>query len=294
MLVCCVGDVMLDVVVDAPAGLVADDDTPAGIVLAAGGQAANVAAWVSALGGRARVFGPRSREGAGRLVAEHLAAAGVELHGPETSHPGVVMSLVTQGTRSLASDPGSLDWLSGISPGDWLDGADWVFVSGYALLRCPEPELLVEVAAAARAEGARVAVDLSSASMIRGYGAARFRRLWQSLEPAAIFANDEEWAATNAEDEEPAAGAWDPVGSGGTSVLVLKHGSGGASFVIDGVEDRHRASPGPVVDATGSGDALTAGYLLGGVEPAMAAAARCVAQVGAQPRVADRDPGKAP
>ena len=65
MLVACLGDVMLDVIVETPGALVDDDDTPARITFAAGGQAANVATWVVALGGRARVFGPRADTGSG-------------------------------------------------------------------------------------------------------------------------------------------------------------------------------------------------------------------------------------
>ena len=47
MLVACLGDVMLDVIVETSGALVDDDDTPARITFAAGGQAANVATWVS-------------------------------------------------------------------------------------------------------------------------------------------------------------------------------------------------------------------------------------------------------
>jgi sugar/nucleoside kinase (ribokinase family) len=38
-----------------------------------------------------------------------------------------------------------------------------------------------------------------------------------------------------------------------------------------------------VVDTTGAGDAFAAGYLLGGPELALEAAARCVAKLGAMP-----------
>jgi sugar/nucleoside kinase (ribokinase family) len=38
-----------------------------------------------------------------------------------------------------------------------------------------------------------------------------------------------------------------------------------------------------VVDTTGAGDALAAGFLVGGPELALDAAARCVGQVGAMP-----------
>ena len=279
MLVCCLGDIMLDVIVDSPTGLVADDDTPATITLAAGGQAANVAAWVCALGGRARIFGPRSTTDSGRLVDDALNRLGVEVHGPTTAATGTVLSLMTGGSRALASDAGPSDWLGEVAGGAWLDGADWLFVSGYALLRSPEPNLIVEVAAAARAAGTRVAVDLASASMIEAYGPAEFRQLWRDLRPSAIFAGDSEWEATNAGGNS--ADAW--FGAGGTSVLALKHGAKGSTFVIDGIGDLRPPKPGAVVDVTGAGDALAAGYLVGGVDLAMEAAALCVAAVGAQP-----------
>lgn len=285
MLVCCLGDVMLDVIVDAPTGIVADDDTTARITLAPGGQAANVAAWVATLGGESRVFGPHAESGAGRLVGDELSGAGVEMHGPTTAQPGVVMSLLTPGTRSLASDPGSLDWLTEIAPGPWLEGADWLFVSGYALLRSPQPQQIIDLAATARSAGTSVAVDLSSAAMITQYGAAAFHRLWRALRPSVIFANDDEWAATNAGDgvdTDDSAGA-SGVAAGGGAVLVLKHGSRGATFVIDGIADHRPPEPAQIVDVTGSGDALSAGYLVGGVELAMTAAARCASHTGAQP-----------
>jgi len=279
--VACLGDVMLDVIVEAPEGLVPDDDTPAEITFAAGGQAANVATWVSALGGRATLFGPRSDHGHGGLVEAALAARGVSVVGPHVDRPGTVVSLVTSGTRSMASDPGDPTWLRHVRPGAWLEGADWLFVSGYALLRSDAPELLVDVAAAARDAGARVAVDLASAAMVEQYGAARFRALWQSLEPAVVLANDAEWRATQGGDPEVATRPG--FGRGGRTVLVLKHGPGGADFVIDGVADHRSAVAGTVVDVTGAGDSLTAGYLVGGADLATETAARCVGHVGAQP-----------
>jgi sugar/nucleoside kinase (ribokinase family) len=159
-----------------------------------------------------------------------------------------------------------------VRSGPWLDGADWLFVSGYALLRTPDPQRVVETAAVARAHGTRIAVDLSSAAMIAGFGADRFSGLCRALRPSVVFATDAEWAT-------------DPgtFGARESAVLVLKHGARGASFVSeDGAEERAPAA-GPVVDVTGAGDALAAGYLVGGPDLAMAAAARCVAVRGAQP-----------
>lgn len=281
MRVACVGDVMLDVLVETLGGqgsLVADDDVPARIRFAAGGQAANVAAWVSALGGTACVCGPRGSGGHGILAAEALARWGVELTGPEVPRPGAVLSLVSTGTRSMASDAGDA-WVDRVEPGPWLEGADWLFVSGYALLRAGDPATLGRTVRAARSAGSRIAVDLASAAMIEAYGAAQFREAWQSWAPDVVFATEAEWAATNAGRGARPGG----FGAGGTSVLVLKHGPAGATFVIDGVADERSTEPGPVVDATGAGDALAAGFLVGGADLAMRAAAQCVARLGAQP-----------
>jgi ribokinase len=274
VLVACLGDVMLDVLVDTEHGLHADDDTPAVITFAAGGQAANVAAWVAALGGRSRIFGPRHLSGPGRLVDESLTRRGIQLFGGgvDADRPGAVVSLVSRGTRSMASDPGDLTWLDDVRSGAWLDGVDWLFVSGYALLRSSRPQRVIETAAVARAHGARIAVDLSSAAMVSRFGADEFSALCRSLRPSAVFANDAEWATSSG-----------GFGAGGTAVLVLKHGPRGVSFVIDGIADDRPPRPGPILDVTGAGDALTAGFLLGGAELALEAAARCVSQRGAQP-----------
>jgi sugar/nucleoside kinase (ribokinase family) len=272
VLVACLGDVMLDVIVELEDGLTSDDDTPATITFAAGGQAANVATWVVSLGGQARVFGPRGDNGPGQLVDKALRNHGVEVWGTSTGASGAVVSLVTGGTRTMASDPGDLGWLDEIRSGAWLEGADWLFVSGYALLRTRDPQRVVETAAVARAHGTRIALDLASAAMVAGYGADRFSALCQALRPSVVLATDAEWATS--------AGGF---GAGGNAVLVLKHGAAGTSFVIDGVADERAPLPGPVVDVTGAGDALTAGFLLDGVDLAMEAASRCVAHLGAQP-----------
>ena len=60
---------------------------------------------------------------------------------------------------------------------------------------------------------------------------------------------------------------------------VIKLGGLGARFP----EGSYAAPAVRVVDTTGAGDALAAGYLVGGPECAIDAAARCVGLVGAMP-----------
>ena len=61
---------------------------------------------------------------------------------------------------------------------------------------------------------------------------------------------------------------------------MLKRGAASARF---GERRAARRSPATALDTTGAGDAFAAGYLVGGPELALAAAARCVAQLGSMP-----------
>lgn len=70
-----------------------------------------------------------------------------------------------------------------------------------------------------------------------------------------------------------------PPSPAGPAVQVVKLGARGCL-----VDSRlYRARPVQAVDTTGAGDAFAAGWLLGGVELALKAAARCVTRLGAMP-----------
>jgi len=264
---------MLDVLVSTEGPLKVDDDTPAAITLGAGGQAANVAAWVRALGGGARLYGPRTRDAVGEMIDGQLMARGIRLYAePQDARCGAVVSLVTSGTRSLASDPGDLEWIDDrLGDTSWLAGADWLHLSGYLLLRAPDPAVVIRASNAARRVGVRVAIDLASASMIETYGAQAFWALVEKLDPTVVFGNEGEWEVVGVSPDSLSAEA------------VVKRGPRGSSFVVGGVQTSLEIVPGPVIDVTGAGDALAAGYFVGGPEMAMVAAARCVSQMGAQP-----------
>ena len=60
---------------------------------------------------------------------------------------------------------------------------------------------------------------------------------------------------------------------------MIKLGARGARFP----EGLYPAPAVDAVDTTGAGDALAAGYLVGGPERAIEAAARCVGLIGAMP-----------
>lgn len=150
-----VGDVALDVLVDAPFGLHEDDDTEARIVLAAGGQAANVAAWAVELGARATVVAPRANTVSADLVAEQLARTGVDLVEISVSSIATVVSLLAAGTRTLLSDAGDQSWVDRLDPSVLPTDIDWLHVSGYPLLRARDPAALVAFVEAVRRRGFR-------------------------------------------------------------------------------------------------------------------------------------------
>lgn len=266
-MIVCLGDLVLDVVVRLEQPLAPGGDTRSRITLSAGGQAANVAAWVSALGGDGRWLGKRAADPPGDLAARELERRGVTLLGPVAPiGNGVIVSLVDQaGERSMLPDRGVATTLG---PGDleeaWL-ACDHLHVSGYALFVEPSRSAAVAAVHQARQAGARISVDLSSWSGLRDAGPTTIRTIVSALEPDAIFANEDEARVFGG----PVAGA----------AWILKRGAAGCSF--DG--DQRAALPAEVIDTTGAGDALAAGWIVGGPDLALEAAARCVATVGAMP-----------
>ena len=277
MLVCTLGDLLLDVVVRLEEPLVPGSDAGARTRTGAGGQAANVAAWAAELGAGARFIGKRARDAAGALVADELARRGVELAGPVVEgRTGVVVSLVDErGERTMASDRGVARELS---PDDlepaWLQGCAWLHVPGYSLLGEPIASATARAVELAREAGASVSVDLSAWTAIRAVGPRRFLARLEALEPELAFANEAELAALGGELPAPTS--------------VLKRGAAGCVIREGGRSVELPASTNDALDATGAGDALVAGFLLGGsIEEAgrrgLAAAARCVAQLGAMP-----------
>ncbi len=194
-MICVLGDAHLDVIVAISAPVAADTDTPAQTRVAVGGQAANVAAWVCALGGRSRLIAALADDPAATLVASELASRGVEVVGPVIGgHTGVVVSLSAGGgDRSMLTDRGVGPLLpeAAVRPA-WLDGCSWLHLPAYSLATEPVQKAALAAAAAARDRSARLSVDLSSTAAISGYGIAAFADLLRGLGPDLVFGNEAE------------------------------------------------------------------------------------------------------
>jgi ribokinase len=263
-MICTLGDLLLDVVVRLDGPIAEDTDTYGRTRVGPGGQAANVAAWTAALGGRARFIGKRADDPAGAMLADELQRRGVELAGPvEEAGTGTVVSVATpDGNRTMLTDRGNApDFAPEELDAAWLEGCEWLHIAGYSLARPP----IRETSLAAAALATRVSVDLSSTAAIEAAGVDEFRGLLGRIRPQIVFANEEEAEL---------------VGELETETLVVKRGARG--IVVGGTS--FEARPADVVDTTGAGDALAAGFLLGGPELGLDAAARCVATMGAFPQ----------
>jgi sugar/nucleoside kinase (ribokinase family) len=132
-------------------------------------------------------------------------------------------------------------------------------VSGYALLREPTASAAEQAVEYAREAGARISLDLAAWTRVDE----PFRERARRVAPDLVFATEHEQEAFG-----PLDAAW-----------VVKRGARGIR--VDGVD--HPALPARIVDPTGAGDALAAGFLLGGSELGLEAAARCCAKLGAMP-----------
>jgi sugar/nucleoside kinase (ribokinase family) len=266
-MICALGDLLLDVIVRLEGPIAEDTDTYGRTRVGAGGQAANVTAWVAALGGQARFVGKRAGDAAGLLIRGEIERRNVDVVGPEVeSGTGTVVSIATpDGKRTMLSDRGVAPDLRPEELEDaWFESCERLHLPAYSLLLSPIREAAIAAARLAPA----VSVDLSSTAAIRTAGVEQLRDIVGQLRPDIVFAN---------EDEEALVGRLE------VETLVVKRGARGGSVYASGEEHEYAAEPAEAVDSTGAGDAFAAGFLLGGPELAVQAAARCVAQLGAMP-----------
>ena len=146
--------------------------------------------WRSADAPASSASGPR--DPAGRLLAEELAARGVELAGPEVeSGTGTVVSVATpNGARTMLSD-------RGVSTTFAPDGARPDLAR-----RAASGSTFRATASCARrsarrrsplpSSGVRISVDLSSTAAVEEVGVEPFRQTVESLAPDVVFANEAE------------------------------------------------------------------------------------------------------
>jgi sugar/nucleoside kinase (ribokinase family) len=266
----CVGDVMLDIRVDAEA-LKRGGDVHGRVVLQPGGTSSNAAVWAAWSGASVRVHGRIGDDLAGRTLAASLTDRGVDvaLTSDREASTGTMLVLHELGERSMVADRGAN---ARLVPDDLpvrLD-AGAALVSGYLLLHTEGHD--AAVAAIERADAPWVAVEAASWPLVEAFGVERF--FDDTVSATAIFANEQEARILTGMEGADAA---QRLGERYRAAAV-KLGDRGAVLVLDGA--RYDADPEPVaeLDPTGAGDAFDGVLLAGlarGLEPVDALAQAC-------------------
>jgi sugar/nucleoside kinase (ribokinase family) len=277
----CIGDVMLDVRVDAGAVL-RGGDVHGRVVVQPGGTSANAAVWAAWDGAEARVHGGVGVDLAARLMADALRERGVKMHltpyaGEAT---GTMLVMHEAGERSMVADRGAnAPFRADELPGMLVCGA--VLISGYLLLH--DDTHATAMAAMERSVAPFVAVEAASWPLVEGFGVDRFFEVTERA--TVVLANASEARILTGEDGDEAARA---LGER-YPIAAVKLGAEGAIVVVDGQLHRRPAEPVTEMDPTGAGDAFD-GVLLGAlargiaIEDALARAVHAGALAAASPQ----------
>jgi sugar/nucleoside kinase (ribokinase family) len=243
-----VGDVMLDVRVDADA-LEDGGDVHGRVLVRPGGSASNAAVWAAHAGARARVHGRVGTDTAGALIRDELMRRGVEpaLVVDPAADTGTMLVVHEPGERSMVADRGANGRLAPDDLPERIE-ARAVLVSGYALLF--EPTFAAASAALGRAQARFVAVDAASWPLLRDFGVDRFFDVTSRAN--TILVNEREAEILTGRRGDAAA----DVLAERFPVVCVKLGEAGAVMSWEGLVIRYGAVPIRELDPTGAGDAF--------------------------------------
>jgi sugar/nucleoside kinase (ribokinase family) len=248
-----VGDLMLDVAVDAPA-LATGGDVHGTVIARPGGSGANAAVWAARAGARVRFHGRVGDDVTGRVLRDAMTEHGVEaaLVVALGRRTGCLLATRVAGERSMVADRGAN---ATVSPEDLPAAleAGAVLVSGYLLFHpTSEPAGL---AALDRARAGVVAVEASSWPLVEAYGASRF--LEATSKATLLLANEDEARSLTRLDPEAAAKEL----SDRYAAVCVKLGPSGVLHAEGGRLTHASAPPIEVRDTTGAGDAFDGALL---------------------------------
>ena len=263
---------------------------------ASGGSAANTAAGVAALGGRAAFLGRVADDGLGRAFTHDIRSVGVAFDpAPTVAVPGEVVSghclvLVTEDAeRTMATHLGVASEFGAVDLHDGhLSSTQIVYLEGYLWEQPPAKTAMREAIEVAHATDAAVALTVSDPFCVQNHKAEFLELLNGDLE--LLFANEDEIMMLFGASSFDA--AVDAVTETGVLAVITRGAQGSVVVTASGPIEVPAAIVDRVVDTTGAGDLFAAGFLYGitnGLQPEDAArlggvcAAEVISHVGARP-----------
>lgn len=285
----CIGDLALDVISQLKEPINYGNDTASRISSHPGGQAANVATWITRTRSKAQLVARVGNDPVGFALISDLDKYGVEhMNLMHSGRPtGVVVILVdSNGERTMFPDNGANADLE-VSDLPPLDDVDGVYVSGYALLDFRSREAVLSMIAKIKAAGKPIYFDPTTTGAMKIVSRDEVLS-WVKLMDGILLNSEEALYLGDAKDVETA----EKNLTSYTPLVVIKLGSRGAMAVHKDIIAKVSAVTTNVVDTTGAGDSFAAGFIpkwleTNDLEAALSAgtalAAKCVATVGARP-----------
>ena len=252
-MLCAVGDLIEDVVVQLRDHIQLDSDTPATIVRRRGGSAANVAYFAAKLASQSRFVGCVGADPLGDSLITQLTQHGVDVRGERRGRTGsIVVLATTDGVRTMLTDRGNATDLARSDP-SWLNDVTTLHLPLYSFSHEPISAVVHTLIREAHTRGIVVSVDLSSVTLITQLGAPAVQRLLTDVGPDVLFCTHAEAQAVGVNTHHLHGARLVVVKDGINPVVVFGDGRSEASFPVRPV--------GNVVDGTGAGDAFAAAFL---------------------------------
>ena len=285
----CIGDVALDVIAQLKEQINYGNDTASRISTHPGGQAANVACWITRTNNKSQLVARVGNDPVGFALVSDLDKYGVEHKGlMRSGRPsGVVVILVdSNGERTMFPDNGANADLEASDLPD-LSDVNGVFVSGYALLDFRSREAVLKMIKKVRETKIPIFMDPTTTGAMKAVPKTEVLE-WIGMMDGILLNNEEARYLGESDDIEIAEANLQKH----TPLVVIKLGSRGAMAVNGSEFAKVPAVTTNVVDTTGAGDSFAAGFIpkwleTSDLEEALnagtALAAKCVATVGARP-----------
>ncbi|MGO8873418.1 MAG: adenosine kinase [Acidimicrobiales bacterium] len=266
-------------------------------VEASGGSAANTAAGVAGLGGRAAFLGRVADDGLGRAFTHDIRSIGVAFDpNPTRAVPGEAVTghclvLVTDDAeRTMATHLGVASEFGSVDLHDaHLSSVQIVYLEGYLWEQPSAKAAMREAIEVAHRNDAAVALTVSDPFCVEHHRTEFLQLLDGDLE--LLFANEEEVILLFGASSFDA--AVDAVAETGVLAVLTRGAEGCVVVTASGPVAVPAAPVDRVVDTTGAGDLFAAGFLYGitnGLTPEDAArlggvcAAEVISHVGARPQ----------